>query len=45
MRAIRAARKPRPMVDERTGLHGWPMPGPYGASVVLLASPEAAATW
>lgn len=45
VRAIRAARRPRPMVDERTGLHGWPMPGPYGAAVVLLASPEAAASW
>jgi hypothetical protein len=33
------------MVDERTGLHGWPMPGPYGTAVVLMASPEAVASW
>ena len=45
VRVIRASRRPRPMVDERTGLHGWPMPGPYGTAVVLMASPEAVASW
>jgi hypothetical protein len=45
VRAIRAARRPRPLADERSGLRGWPMPSPYGAAVVLLASPEAVAGW
>ncbi len=45
VRVIRSSKRPRPMVDTRTGLHGWPMPGPYGTAVVLLASPEAVASW
>jgi len=45
VRAICTARRPHPMADERTGLHGWPMPSPYGTAIVLLASPEAVAGW
>jgi hypothetical protein len=45
VRTLRGASKPRPVFDADTGLHGWPMPGPYGTAVVLLASPEAAASW
>lgn len=45
VQAVRRARKPRPLSDEATGLHAWPMPGPYGMAVVLMASPESIATW
>jgi hypothetical protein len=45
LRAVRSARRPKPMMDEHTGLHAWPMPGPYGTAVVFMASPEAVASW